>query len=94
MNNIRHALGWATTLLHSRLEAEVLLGYLLNKNRAYLFAHPETELDATQEENYKLLVQQRTNGLPIAYITKEREFWSLPLEVNSHTLIPRHETNV
>ncbi len=76
----------------SRLEAELLLCHLLHKNRAYLFAHSEELLDQTQLELYKHLIAQRARGIPIAYLMGTREFWSLTLKVNQHTLIPRHET--
>ncbi len=69
----------------SRLEAEILLGHLLNKNRAYLFAHPEALISPAQSEAYKKLISQRAKGIPIAYLTGQREFWSLPLKVNTHT---------
>jgi release factor glutamine methyltransferase len=97
MNDIRSALIWAVDHLAvaptgARLEAELLLGHLLAKNRAFLFAYPERPLTPTQIERYQELIQQRAQGMPIAYLTGSREFWSLPLKVNQHTLIPRHET--
>ncbi|MCL9685494.1 peptide chain release factor N(5)-glutamine methyltransferase [Legionella maioricensis] len=97
MINIRTALEQALQKLDqlapdSRLEAELLLGHLLNKNRAYLFAHPEELLSPTQLNQYQQLIEQRAQGIPIAYLTGTREFWSLSLKVNEHTLIPRHET--
>lgn len=76
----------------SRLEAELLLGHLLQKNRAYLFAYPEQVLSPDQWAQYQQLITQRSQGMPIAYLTGSREFWSLNLKVNQHTLIPRHET--
>lgn len=76
----------------ARLEAEILLCHLLHKNRAYLFAYPEQLLSAIQLESYQHLITQRVQGIPIAYLTGTREFWSLTLKVNQHTLIPRHET--
>ncbi|BCA96560.1 release factor glutamine methyltransferase [Legionella antarctica] len=97
MINIRMALKQALQKLDefapdSRLEAELLLSYLLNKNRGYLFAHPEELLSQTQLNKYQQLIEQRSQGTPIAYLTGSREFWSLSLKVNEHTLIPRHET--
>ncbi|MGC1182623.1 peptide chain release factor N(5)-glutamine methyltransferase [Legionella sp.] len=89
MINIRTALG-----KNPGLEAEILLGHVLKKNRAYLFAHAEELLSSQQFETYQNLLTQRTNGVPIAYLTGEREFWSLNLKVNRHTLIPRHETEL
>lgn len=77
---------------HVNLEAEILLCHVLNKNRAYLFAHPEELLTPQQLALYQNLMAQRAQGIPIAYLTGEREFWSLNLKVNQNTLIPRHET--
>lgn len=73
-------------------EAELLLCHLLHKNRAYLYAHGEEQLEATVAHAFDKLINQRCQGIPIAYLTGLREFWSLPLKVNAHTLIPRHET--
>ncbi|MBI2785846.1 MAG: peptide chain release factor N(5)-glutamine methyltransferase [Legionella longbeachae] len=87
MINIRTALG-----KNPAFETEILLCHALNKNRAYLFAHPEELLTQTQLEVYQKLMAKRAQGIPIAYLTGEREFWSLNLKVNQHTLIPRHET--
>jgi release factor glutamine methyltransferase len=78
----------------SRLECEILLSEVLQKNRAYLMAHPELQLNAEQLSQYQALQQQRIEGVPIAYLTGKRDFWSLTLQVNRHTLIPRHETEL
>lgn len=99
MINIRQALDKATQLLidkrnETRIEAEILLAFILKKNRAYLFAYPEELLSDEQQENYFNLVKQRLQGIPIAYITQTREFWSLALKVSPDTLIPRHETEL
>lgn len=76
------------------LEAALLLGHLLGKPRSYLFAWPDATLSNTQQAAYRHLVERRLAGEPIAYITGEREFWSLPLEVTPDTLIPRPETEL
>jgi len=76
----------------ARLDAELLLVHILDKNRAYLYAHSDAQLDATQLKDYQQLIDKRAAGTPIAYLTGRREFWSMPLKVNEHTLIPRHET--
>ena len=97
MTEIKTALAWALTTLYkdpadARFDAEILLCFLLKKNRAYLFTYPEHGLSEDQLSKFKQLVLDRAKGIPIAYLTGEREFWSLPLKVNQHTLIPRHET--
>lgn len=99
MINIRKALEQALQQLavldtDPRLEAEILLSHLLNKNRAYLYAHTEEIISPEQLKNYNALIASRASGIPIAYLTGYRDFWSLSLKVNSHTLIPRHETEL
>ena len=76
----------------ARRDAEVLLGHCLQQPRAWLYAWPEAEVDAGVQRRFELLLQQRRQGRPVAYLTGTREFWSLPLAVDEHTLIPRPET--
>lgn len=75
-------------------ETEILLGHVLEKSRAYLFAHSEELLTPQQLETFQYFMAQRAQGIPIAYLTGQREFWSLNLKVNRHTLIPRHDTEL
>ena len=76
------------------IDAEVLLGHSLKQSRAWLLTYQEEELSKEQITEFQTLVNRRKNGEPIAYILGEREFWSLNLNVNSSTLIPRPETEV
>lgn len=95
MSRLRDGLAAAAARLpgeEARLEAEVLLLHLLRRPRAWLFAHADDELDASLAERYEDLLQRRLAGEPVAYLTGEREFWSLPLQVSAATLIPRADT--
>ncbi|MBH0058268.1 peptide chain release factor N(5)-glutamine methyltransferase [Pseudoalteromonas sp. SWXJZ94C] len=76
----------------AKLDAQVLLLHILQKPRSYLFTWPEHELNAEQQQQFELFCQRRLNGEPVAHITGQREFWSLLLEVNATTLIPRPDT--
>lgn len=78
----------------ARLEAEILLGHLLGKSRTWLISRSDTCLDDPQLQLYTNLVNKRIQGVPIAHLTQEREFWSLPLRVTADTLIPRPETEL
>lgn len=73
-------------------DAEILLSFVTNKTRTFLMAFSETVLTKDElialDENLKL----RKVGTPIAYITGEKEFWSLKFNVSSSTLIPRPDT--
>ncbi len=77
-----------------RLDLEVLLCHVLNKPRSYLFTWPEKVPDETSTQQFYSLLKRRAEGEPIAYLTGEKEFWSLPLAVNTATLIPRPDTEV
>lgn len=91
--DIAQALTWARSQLPAeRSDAEHLLAWLLRRSRASLRARPESRLDDQQWRDYQRLVGARANGQPLAYLTGEREFWSLPMAVGPGVLIPRPET--
>ncbi|MDF1683171.1 MAG: peptide chain release factor N(5)-glutamine methyltransferase [Legionellaceae bacterium] len=99
MIDIKSALRNASTRLAEssptpQLDAEILLLYIIKKNRAFLYAHSEQVLEPQSHQNFEALILKRLEGIPIAYLTNEREFWSLPLYVTSDTLIPRPETEL
>ncbi len=78
----------------ARLDVELLLTHLLQKNRTYLFTWPDHLLTPEQTKQFYELLLRRKNGEPIAHITGQREFWSLSFDVNSSTLIPRPDTEL
>lgn len=73
-------------------DAEILLCHCLGKPRSWLYTWPEAEVAGTALEDYRALLARRHQGEPVAYLTGSREFWSLELQVNRSTLIPRPET--
>jgi release factor glutamine methyltransferase len=75
-----------------RMNAEVLLMFVLGCDRAYLYAHPERELSAEESERYDAALAQRARGVPAQYITGHQEFWGLDFIVGPAVLIPRPET--
>ena len=77
-----------------RLDAELLLMQALNVQRSYLIAHPEDTLDRAAELRFDSLVDRRSRGEPIAYISGQKEFWTLNLMVSPATLVPRPETEL
>jgi release factor glutamine methyltransferase len=77
-----------------RLDAEVLLAHVLERDRAYLRTWPERLLDPAEAHAFWHLVERRAQGEPIAYLTGEREFWSRRFAVRPGVLIPRPETEL
>ncbi|QUG75371.1 peptide chain release factor N(5)-glutamine methyltransferase [Erwinia sp. E602] len=75
-------------------DAEILLGQVTGKSRSWLIAFDDRELDAQQLAALEPLLARREAGEPVAYLTGEREFWSLPLSVSPETLIPRPDSEV
>lgn len=78
----------------ARIEVQSLLQAALQVRRAYLYAHPEQELDRAQESAYQQLFERRMQGEPIAYILGKREFFGLEFKVTPATLIPRPDTEL
>jgi len=76
----------------ARRDAEILLGHCLSRPRSWLYTWPEREVSAADADHFRQLLEQRRCGQPVAYLLGQREFWSLSLAVNPHTLIPRPET--
>ena len=94
---IRDALGEARGQLGDGaddpgLEAQVLLGHVLGRSRAWLIAHGDDPLPAEARRLFRTLVQRRAAGEPVAYLLGRREFWSLELQVTPAVLIPRPDT--
>jgi release factor glutamine methyltransferase len=77
-----------------RLDAELLLGYVLGLSRARLMARSDEPVAAEHERTYDGLIDRRLQGAPVAYLTGTREFWSLPLTVTPAVLVPRPETEL
>jgi release factor glutamine methyltransferase len=95
---LKEALRSAITLLEEnrvgspRMNAEVLLMFVLGCDRAYLYAHPERELSSDEQSRYDEALEQRARGIPAQYITGHQEFWGLDFVVGPGVLIPRPET--
>ena len=75
-----------------RLDAEVLLAWVLGTSRSYLFTHPEEKLRDRPAADFSDAIDRREKGEPVAYITGSKEFWSMELSVSRDTLVPRPET--
>jgi release factor glutamine methyltransferase len=77
-----------------RLDAELLLGFVLGIDRTGVLAHPEARLGDGQVETLEGVVARRERGEPVAYIRGVKEFHGLALAVDPRALIPRPDTEV
>jgi release factor glutamine methyltransferase len=81
-------------LLTLELDAGLLLAHVLGKPRSYLFGHPDAVLGTDADERFRVLVERRRGGEPVAYLTGRKGFWSLELEVSPAVLVPRPESEL
>jgi release factor glutamine methyltransferase len=75
-----------------RMNAELLLMFTLECDRAYLYAHPERDLTSDEITRYADILSERARGVPAQYISGHQEFWGMDLIVTPAVLIPRPET--
>ena len=78
----------------SNLDCEVLLAKVLRKQRKYLILNLDKTLNKKNLEIFKDLINQRSNGKPIAYLTKKKDFWNSEFITEEGVLIPRPDTEV
>jgi len=95
---VGEALHWGSRVLAAsgsetpRLDAELLLGYVLGLSRSQLYVHWEEPLSPKKLQHYQELVQRRAQHEPVAYLVKSRAFYDVELYVDARVLIPRPET--
>ena len=77
-----------------RLDSEILLSKILNKNREEILINLDKEICQNYFSKFIELIKRRSQNEPVAYILEEKEFWSKNFFVNSDTLIPRPETEL
>lgn len=75
-----------------RIDASVLLCHVLDKPSSYLYTWSDKSLSDEEEAAFNVLLERRKVGEPVAYIIGYRDFWSLRLNVEPSTLIPRPDT--
>ena len=78
----------------SDLDCEILIAKVLKKQRKYLMLNLDKTINKKNLELYKDLINQRSNGKPIAYLTKKKDFWNSEFIVEEGALIPRPDTEV
>lgn len=78
----------------SRLDAEVLLAHVLKRDRAWLFAHSDEAVPLSALSTFQSLLLRRQSGEPLAYITREKEFYGRMFHVDPRVMVPRPSTEV
>ncbi|WP_224036165.1 peptide chain release factor N(5)-glutamine methyltransferase [Clostridium gelidum] len=78
----------------ARLDAELLLGNIIEKNRVYLITNREEEVSHENTKKYFDLIEKRRNKMPVKYILKKCEFMGIDFYVEEGVLIPRGDTEI
>lgn len=89
---VAEALALARTLGVGRLDAQLLVGHVLERERGWLIANDAAALTEGQALRVEDLLRRRADEVPYAYLVGEQEFHGLMLEVDAHTLVPRADT--
>ena len=76
-----------------RLEAEVLLSYLLDIT-PIKFHTDNICINQEVMDKFKSMIESRSEGIPIAYLIGKKEFWSMDFIINEDVLVPRPETEL
>ncbi len=79
---------------NARLNAELLLGKVLNLKRVSLYVQFERPLSPAELDTYRELIRRRARHEPLQYILGETEFMGFMFKINSGILIPRPETEI
>ncbi len=77
-----------------RIDAEYLMQHVINQSMAWLISHGDGAASAEHTHQFNQLIEQRSKGVPVAYLIGHRDFWTLRLKVNDHVLIPRGDTEI
>ncbi len=83
-NNIKSAL----------LDSELLMANVINKSREYIILNMNKEISKKDFDNYQNIINQRSAGKPVAYLTNYKFFWKYEFFVNKNVLIPRPDTEL
>ena len=77
-----------------RLDTELLLGMVAGRRRSAILGFPEDMVSTAANEHFRSVIEARRAGVPLAYLTGHKEFYSLELDVSRDTLVPRPETEL
>ena len=77
-----------------KLDSEILLSSSIKRDKEYIILNPKEYLNSKQLEKFKILIERRKKGEPIAYLINKKDFWKDEFFVNKDVLIPRPDTEL
>jgi release factor glutamine methyltransferase len=91
---VAQALHDARSLGIDRLDAHMVLAWILGRPRSWLVAHDDAALDRAQADTLRAAFARRAAGEPLAYVIGTKEFHGLTLQVDRAVLVPRPDTEL
>ena len=98
--NINLALSQGSKILrnkfipNSQLDSEILMAKTINKDRKYVLLNSNNILNKNDLKNFYDLIEKRSLGNPVAYLTNKKFFWSSEFFITNDALVPRPETEL
>ena len=98
--NINLAINEGSKILRSKfipnplLDAEILMAKIINKDRNYILLNSSNSINKNDLNNFYNLIEQRSLGNPVAYLTKKKSFWNSEFFITKDILIPRPDTEL
>ena len=79
---------------NAHLDSEILMSEVIKKDRKYILLNSYKSLLEDDYNKFKLLINQRSLGKPVAYLTRKKFFWNSEFFITNDTLIPRPDTEL
>ena len=76
------------------LDSEILMSKVLNEDRINVLLNSERLISNQNYKNFRKLIFNRLQYMPIAYLTGKKSFWKYEFEINNKVLIPRPDTEL
>ena len=76
------------------LDSEILMSKAINKSREFILLNLDQEIKKNNHVYFKRLINERSEGKPIAYLTGKKFFWKYEFNINENVLIPRPDTEL
>ena len=98
--NIKSAINQGSKILrnkfisNSQLDSEILMAKTINKDRNYILLNSSDTVNENNLSNFYKLIEQRSLGKPVAYLTKKKSFWNSEFFITKDILIPRPDTEL
>ena len=79
---------------NSYLDSEILMAKIINKDRHYILLNSNNKLNKDDQNNFYKLIDSRSLGNPVSYLTNKKFFWNSEFFITNDTLIPRPDTEL